>query len=146
MVGSVGAILGTVVGMISALFISPQPNDNLGGTATGKLESVRATAAARPGIIDLVWNVSQSNKISELNQEVDRLKQSARTSTLADPIQAQLNELRATNSELRLYVAVLFRVLKLKGIIEHDELAKLVEQIDDEDGKRDKAYVGDILP
>src|SRR5437868_2166390 len=48
MVGSSGAILGTVVGMISALFISPQPNDNLGGTATGKLESVRATSAARP--------------------------------------------------------------------------------------------------
>jgi len=39
MVGSSGAILGTVVGMISALFISRQPNDNLGGTATGKLES-----------------------------------------------------------------------------------------------------------
>ena len=96
-------------------------------------------------IIDLVWNVSQSNKISELNQEVDRLKQSARSSTLADPIQVQLDELRATNGELRLYVAVLFRVLKLKGIIERDELAKLVEQIDDEDGKRDKAYVRDIL-
>jgi hypothetical protein len=97
-------------------------------------------------ILDLVWNISQSNKIAQLNQEVDRLKQSARDSTAADPIQAQLNELRATNGELRLYIAVLFRVLKLKGIIERDELAKLVEQIDEEDGRRDKAHVGDVLP
>ena len=80
-------------------------------------------------IFDLVWNVSQDNKISELNQEVDRLKQSARASPEADPIQAQLNELQATNGELRLYVAVLFRVLKLKGIIDRDKLAKLIEQV-----------------
>jgi hypothetical protein len=97
-------------------------------------------------IIDLAWNVSQSNKISELNREVDRLKQSARSPTGADPIRAQLDGLRAANGELRLYIAVLFRVLKLKGIIGRDDLAKLIEQIDDEDGRRDKAYVGDVLP
>jgi hypothetical protein len=98
------------------------------------------------GIIDLAWNVSQSNKIADLDREVDRLKQSARSSTGTDPIRAQLDELRAANGELRLYIAVLFRVLKLKEIIGRDDLAKLVEQIDDEDGRRDKAYVGDVLP
>ena len=97
-------------------------------------------------IFDLVWSTSQSNSISALNQEVARLKQAARASSASDAIQAQLDELRATNGELRLYVAVLFRVLKLKGIIEREELAKLIEQIDDEDGRRDKAYAGDILP
>jgi hypothetical protein len=97
-------------------------------------------------ILDLGWNISQSNKIATLNQEVDRLKQSARSSSETDPIRAQLDELRAANGELRLYVAVLFRVLKLKGIVARDDLVKLVEQIDGEDGRRDKAYQGDVLP
>ncbi len=97
-------------------------------------------------IIDLSWNVSQSNKITELNREVDRLKQSARSSSGTDPIRAQLEELRAANGELRLYIAVLFRALNLKGILGRDDLAKLVEQIDEEDGRRDRAHVGDVLP
>jgi hypothetical protein len=97
-------------------------------------------------ILDLAWNVSQSNKIAELNREVARLKQSAGSPTEADPVRAQLNELRAANGELRLYIAVLFRVLSLKGIIGRDDLTRLVEQIDAEDGRRDKAHAGDVLP
>jgi len=97
-------------------------------------------------IIDFAWNVSQSNKIAELNRQVDQLKQSARSSPEADPLRDEPDKLRAASAELRLYVAVLFRVLQQKGIIGRDDLAKVVEQVDDEDGKRDKAYVGDILP
>jgi hypothetical protein len=97
-------------------------------------------------IIDLAWNVSQSNRIAELNKEVDQLKQSARAAAATDPLQAQLDELRAANGELRLYIAVLFRVLKLKGVIGRDDLVKLVEEVDAEDGRRDKAHAGDVLP
>ena len=98
------------------------------------------------GIVDLVWNVSQSNKIAALNAEVNRLQQSARSTSNLAPENAQLNELRAATSELRLYIAVLFRVLKAKGIIDRDELVRLLEQTDQEDGSRDQAFGGDVLP
>lgn len=96
-------------------------------------------------IVDLAWNVSQSNKISKLNEEVDQLKQAARSAADSDPVQAQLAGLRAASAELRLYVAVLFRVLQQKGIVGRDDLVKLVEQVDGEDGRQDKAYAGDVL-
>lgn len=98
------------------------------------------------GILDLAWNVSQSNKISSLNKEVDRLKQSAPSPAHTESMQAQLDHLRAENGELRLYIAVLFRVMKLKGIIGRDELVDLLKQIDIEDGKSDKSLAGDVLP
>ncbi len=98
------------------------------------------------GIADLMWNSSQSNKIADLNREVDRLKQSARSSAVTDPTQAQFEALRAANGELRLYVATLFRVLEHKGIIGRDDLVKILQQIDEEDGRRDQSYGGDVLP
>src|SRR5262245_20894656 len=94
------------------------------------------------GILDLAWNTSQSNKISALNNEVSRLKQSADSSVQPDSVRTQIDALRAENGELRLYIAVLFRVMKLKGIIGREELVSLIEQIDQEDGKTDQARVG----
>jgi hypothetical protein len=96
-------------------------------------------------LIDLFWNWSQSNRIADLRSEVDRLKNSP-VAASGDPLRAELSALRLANSELRLYVATLVRVLLLKGVIGRDELVKLVEQIDKEDGRSDKAYVGEILP
>jgi hypothetical protein len=46
----------------------------------------------------------------------------------------------------KLYVATLFRILEMKGIIAREELAQLVDQIDEEDGQRDNSYSGDALP
>ena len=96
-------------------------------------------------LIDLFWNWSQSSRISSLRSEVDRLKK-ARNSPESDPLRSELGELRLANGELRLYVATLFRVLELKGIIGREELVKLVEKIDAEDGRRDNSYDGDALP
>ena len=96
-------------------------------------------------LIDLFWNWSQSNRIADLRSEVDRLKNSP-SAVSGDPLRAELASLRLANSELKLYVATLFRVLILKGVIGHEELVKLVEQIDKEDGRSDRAYEGEILP
>jgi len=98
------------------------------------------------GIADLFWTVSTNNKISDLNREVDRLKQTACSSANSDPLQNQIDELRAANGELRLYVSTLLRVLQDKGIVTRDDLLKLVEQLDAEDGCRDQSYEGDLLP
>jgi hypothetical protein len=97
-------------------------------------------------IADTIWNCSQDSKIKELHQEVDRLKQSARTSATSNPHRAQLDELRAANGELRLYIATLFRVLVQKGVISRDDLSALVDQIDEEDGLRDRSFDGNVLP
>jgi hypothetical protein len=93
---------------------------------------------------DLIWNISQDSKISSLNEEVNRLKESARSSP--DPIQAQLKELQAANGELRLYVATLFRLLLSKGVVARDEAVKLLGEVDEEDGKPDHSHEGKILP
>ena len=96
-------------------------------------------------LIDLIWNWSQSSRIASLRSEMDRLKKAQQT-TEVDPLRAELDELRLANGEMRLYVATLFRVLELKGIIGREELVKLVERIDEEDGLRDNSYDGDALP
>jgi hypothetical protein len=96
-------------------------------------------------LIDMFWNWSQSSRIADLRSEVDRLKNSPAPAS-GDPLRAELSALRLANSELRLYVATLVRVLLLKGVIGRDELVKLLEQIDKEDGRSDKAYEGEILP
>jgi hypothetical protein len=96
-------------------------------------------------LLDGFTDLGQCRQISGLQQDVARLKKSARSWADTDPIRAQLDELRAANGELRLYVATLFRVLETKGIIGRDDLAKLVEQIDQADGRRDNALDGDAL-
>src|SRR5262245_25724425 len=96
-------------------------------------------------IFDLVWDVSQTNKIEKLNREVQRLKQAADASAGIVPIQRRVDVLRASNVELRLYVAVLCRVLNLQGIIRRDELAKLIAQVDGEDGRSDNAHAEDLV-
>ncbi|HEY1375772.1 MAG TPA: hypothetical protein VGF55_03225 [Gemmataceae bacterium] len=97
-------------------------------------------------IFDLMWMSSQNRKVADLRREVDRLKESARSAAGADPGRAEPEQLRAAVGELRLCVAVLFRVLVTKGVIGRDDLAKLVEQVDDEDGRRDKSHAGPVLP
>jgi hypothetical protein len=97
-------------------------------------------------IADTIWNCSQDSKLRELHQEVDRLKKSARTSATTDPHRAQIDDLKAANGELRLYIAALFRVLVQKNIISRDDLSTLVDQIDEEDGLRDRSFDGDVLP
>lgn len=97
------------------------------------------------GIFDLFWESSQQSRISDLNREVVRLKENARTPLKSDPVRAELAELRAANGELRLYVAALLRVLQTKGIVARDDLTAIIEEIDDLDGQRDRSHDGDLL-
>jgi hypothetical protein len=95
-------------------------------------------------LFELIWDASQSNRIAELRSEVGKLKRQQPRD--ADPLRQELHELRRANGELKLYVATLFRILEMKGIIAREELARLVDQIDEEDGRRDNSYSGDALP
>jgi hypothetical protein len=94
-----------------------------------------------------IWNATQAGEIAQLQAEVKRLKAAIRAGT-DDPIRAELDQVRAANGELRLYVATLFRVLERKGLVRREELVKLIEEVDSEDGTRDNSYPedGDALP
>jgi hypothetical protein len=95
-------------------------------------------------LFELIWDASQGNQIARLRSEVDKLKREQPLDV--DPLRQAMHELRQTNGELKLYVATLFRILEMKGIIAREDLARLVDQIDEEDGRRDNSYSGDALP
>jgi hypothetical protein len=57
-----------------------------------------------------------------------------------------VKDLQEENGKLKLYIAVIFRLLVAKGIVDRDELYELVEQIDQEDGRSDDSHSGKVLP
>jgi len=97
-------------------------------------------------IADMLWESSQNRRLNEVRREVSELRETARSSAASDPARAGLDELRATCGELRLCVAVLLRALDTKGILSRDELLRLADELDKEDGRMDRSYSGEILP
>src|SRR5215212_5028670 len=91
-------------------------------------------------IADMLWETSQNRRINEVRREVNELRETARSSAASDPARAGLDELRATCGELRLCVAVLVRALDAKGILTRDELLRLADELDKEDGRLDRSY------
>lgn len=97
-------------------------------------------------IIDIFWQCSQQNQIANLKNEVSRLKETAQASPKDNSTGSELNQLHAEIGELRLFVATILRVLQAKQIITREDLRKLVEQVDDEDGERNQSHAGELLP
>src|SRR4051794_25594398 len=95
-------------------------------------------------LFELFWDANQTNRIAELRSDVDKLKR--QQSRDPDPLRQGIHELRQANGELKLYVATLFRILEMKGIIAREELVRLIDQVDEEDGRKDKSYDGEVLP
>lgn len=55
-----------------------------------------------------------------------------------------MGQLQAENDELRLYLAAIVRLLTSKGIVSREELQRVVDVIDAEDGKQDGRYRGSV--
>lgn len=49
------------------------------------------------------------------------------------------------NAQIKLYLAGVIRLLTANGTISKNELEKMVEKLDSEDGKKDGKYEGDIV-
>jgi Tfp pilus assembly protein PilO len=95
----------------------------------------------------LLGNLGQQLDLMDQQEEIERL----RTRLAADRAEpatppASLEELQRENDELRLYVAVLLRLLQRKGIATAEEIRDLVESVDREDGGPDRGFRGAILP
>ena len=56
-----------------------------------------------------------------------------------------LDDLERQIYGLRLHVATIFRLLTSKGIATPEEIQRLMEKIDAEDGASDEEYFGDVI-
>lgn len=92
-------------------------------------------------ILDSEWN--QRADIEAQKAEIKELKRHLRHHLTSDPAEA---DLRKQNGKLKLYIAVLFRLMISKGLASRDEIWALIEQIDAEDGQADDSFSGKVIP
>jgi len=93
----------------------------------------------------LLGNLGQQLDLADQSQEIEQLRQElrrSRSTTAARP--DAVARLQEENDELRLYLAALVRLLTAKGIVRPEEIQRVVDTIDTEDGARDGRYQGDI--
>ncbi|MDB5345669.1 MAG: hypothetical protein JWP89_4046 [Schlesneria sp.] len=86
---------------------------------------------------------SQRSDIESQREELDELKKQLRGRSRSA---SDTKDLQEEIGKLKLYIAVIFRLLVSKGIVDRDELYELVEQIDEEDGRSDDSHSGKVLP
>ena len=94
----------------------------------------------------LLGDIGNRMDIEDTERDIKNLRERLTRSTKRDiskdkKIDILLNE----SAELKLYIAALVRLLTSKGTISSEELRKIVEAIDVEDGISDGKYSGDIV-
>jgi len=94
----------------------------------------------------LLGDIGNRMDIEDTERDIKNLRERLTRSTKRDiskdkKIDILLNE----SAELKLYIAALVRLLTSKGTISSEELRKIVEAIDAEDGISDGKYSGDIV-
>jgi hypothetical protein len=88
-------------------------------------------------------DLGQQLDLSDQKREIEQLREELRgRRTASGSGGADIEGLQAENDELRLYLAAVVRLLISKGIVSRDEMRKLVDALDAEDGKRDGRYKG----
>ena len=94
----------------------------------------------------LLGNLGQQLDIEEQRQEIQALRRRVRAESgaAARDIEVRLDILERQSDEMKLYLAALVRYLASKGQIDLHEFAKLVEEVDAEDGSTDGRYQGNL--
>jgi hypothetical protein len=91
----------------------------------------------------LLGNLGQQLDISDQQNEIARLREELyRNRSAAGAVDGA--RLQAENDELRLYLAAVIRILVSKGIVSGEEIKRVVDIIDVEDGTRDGRHRGDL--
>src|SRR5688500_18807861 len=93
----------------------------------------------------LLGDVGQQCDLGEQRAGWERLKHSLRAEGRSESAGAERARLRAENGELKLYLAVLFRLLVAKGAATADEVRSLVRVVDESDGRADGTFQGDVV-
>lgn len=93
----------------------------------------------------LLGNLGQQLDLSEHEAEIQDLRDELANSSFSEETSAKrLDWLRQENEELKLYLVSLMRLLISKGVLSREEIQRVVEAVDAEDGRKDGQYGGDI--
>ena len=95
----------------------------------------------------LLGNVGQQLDIQDTERTLTQLAQQLREAGRFDQeVARRLDQLTAENAELKLYLAAVMRLLVSKNLITPGELERIVDAIDQSDGRTDGKFTGKIAP
>ncbi len=84
--------------------------------------------------------------ISDCEQDIRVLKESLMELYQEEhEVDAELRAVQMENNQLKLYLAAVIRLLTSKGIFSKEDIQKMVDIIDAEDGAMDDKARGDVL-
>lgn len=94
----------------------------------------------------LLGNLGQQLDIEDQRRELQDLRSKVRSESrgAVHDVERRLNVLERQSDEMKLYLAALVRYLAAKGQVDLNEFAKLVDEIDAEDGAADGRYEGKL--
>jgi hypothetical protein len=84
-------------------------------------------------------------RLVSIEKRLDKLRQATSQPNPFAPKQADIETLQQEIGELRLLVAVLYRVILDKGLAAEPEIHHLLSTLDSVDGRRDGAFQGDAV-
>ncbi len=94
----------------------------------------------------LLGDVGNRLDIDDCEQDIRVLKESLmKIHHEGQNIDAELLEVQRENDHLKLYLAAITRLLVSKGILSKEEIEKMVDIVDAEDGAMDGKARGDVL-
>ena len=95
----------------------------------------------------LLGNLGQQLDIEDQRQEIQNLRARVQSESrqAAQSIELRLDALEKENDEMKLYLAALVRYLAAKGTLDLSDFAKLVDEVDAEDGSVDGRFEGDVV-
>jgi polyhydroxyalkanoate synthesis regulator phasin len=93
----------------------------------------------------LLGDLGQQLDLADQKEEIENLRNELQRSH-ASPrgVTGDIERLQAENDEMRLYLATVVRLLVSKGIVSQEEIRRVVDAIDAEDGTRDGRYKGSL--
>jgi hypothetical protein len=83
--------------------------------------------------------------LDDLRKQINQLRRNLNSPNPSDAALSEVERLQAEIGELRLYVAVLFRLLFNRELTNLGEVTELLKLLDAADGQEDQAFEGDVI-
>lgn len=94
----------------------------------------------------LLGDIGQQLDLSDQRKEIDEMRQELQQHRFTSRHDAgDLESLQRENDELRLYLTAIVRLLISKGVISREEMRKVINAVDAEDGTQDGRFKGNVL-
>ncbi|MBL7214378.1 MAG: hypothetical protein ISS71_01735 [Phycisphaerae bacterium] len=94
----------------------------------------------------LLGDIGNRLDIKDCEQDIRILKESLMEMYQEEhEVDTELRAVQMENNQFKLYLAAIIRLLTSKGVISRDDIQKMVEIIDAEDGAMDGKARGDVL-